>query len=273
MAHSLEERFRAALVKTDVLLPTLPESTQRVLAAFRPDSTAASIAKAVETDGPLSARALKLANSAFYKGAAPARTVTQAVVRVGMSSVHNLVQAEAQKPLYAAHDPRARAYLGKLWQHAIAAAVAAQDVAQKTRAAEPAVAFLGGLLHDVGKTALLPLLPFKEGQEWPPEGELEVVHCTAGQLLLARWNIPGDLRAAVASHHAPASAGPNQKLAATVALANGLCHLVGLAPVPAPGVLAALPGWSKALGLDDADVAQLAEALSARVAQMDAILG
>jgi HD-like signal output (HDOD) protein len=270
----LEERFRFAVAKSDYQLPTLPPSLQRVLASFGPDSTANSIGKAVEGDPSISARVMKLANSAFYKGAAPARTVTQGVVRVGMRSVQNLVNAEAQKPFYASRDPRIAAYLGKLWLHSICSAVAAQDLALKTRSGEGAVAFLAGLLHDVGKTALLPLLelPKTEGEAWPPEEELEVVHCRAGQHLLQKWNLPGDIGAAILNHHTRNPVGANARFVATIALANALAHSVGMSPSVDPAVVAAAPEWARLIGISDPDLAALTETLAARAKEMSDVL-
>ena len=270
----LEERFRLAVAKSDFQLPTLPASTQRVLAAFGPDSTANSVAKAVEADPSISARVMKLANSAFYKGAAPARSVIQGVVRVGMRSVQNLVHAEAQKPFYASRDPRIAEYLQKLWSHSICSAVAAQDLALKTRSGEPAVAFLAGLLHDVGKTALLPLLPLPktEGEAWPPEDELEVVHCRAGQHLLQKWNLPGDISAAILSHHSPNPVGANARFVATIALSNALAHGVGMAPAPNPATMAAAAEWARVVGISDADLAAISETLADQAKELSEVL-
>jgi HD-like signal output (HDOD) protein len=270
----LEERFRLAVAKSDFQLPMLPASTQRVLAAFGPDSTANSVAKAVEGDPSISARVMKLANSAFYKGAAPARTVVQGVVRVGMRSVQNLVNAEAQKPLYASRDPRIAAYLGKLWTHSICTAVAAQELALKARSGEAPVAFLAGLLHDVGKTALLPLLPLpkSDAEPWPPEDELELVHCRAGQHLLQKWNLPGDIGAAILSHHAKSPVGSNARFVATIALANALAHAVGMAPAPDPVATAAAPDWARLVGIGDADLAVITETLAARAGELSEAL-
>jgi HD-like signal output (HDOD) protein len=270
----LEERFRLAIARSDYQLPMLQASTQRVLAVFGPDSTATSVAKAVEGDPSISARVMKLANSAFYKGAAPARSVSQAVVRVGMRSVENLVHAEAQKPLYASKDPRIAGYLARLWLHSIGCALAAQDIAARLRSSEPAVAFLAGLLHDVGKTALLPLLPLprSDDEAWPPEDELEVVHCRAGQHLLQRWNLPGDINAAILGHHQQSLAGPTARFVATVALANTVAHGVGLAPSPDPAAMAKAPEWAKLLGIADADLAAISSQLPGRAAEMNSVL-
>jgi HD-like signal output (HDOD) protein len=272
---NLEERFRFAVAKSDFQLPTLPASTQRVLAAFGPDSTANSVAKAVEGDPSLSARVMKLANSAFYKGAAPARTVVQGVVRVGMRSVQNLVHAEAQKPFYASRHPRIADYLAKLWTHSICTALAAQDLALKTRSGEAPVAFLAGLLHDVGKTALLPLLPLPktDAEPWPPEDELEVVHCRAGQHLLQKWNLPGDIGAAILSHHSPNPVGTNARFVATIALANALAHGAGMAPAPDPVAMASAVDWARIAGISDPDLAVISGTLAARAKELSEVLG
>src|SRR6185436_17072621 len=129
--------------------------------------------------------------------------------------------------------------LQTLWRHSVTTAVAAEVIAGHVNQGE-AVAFTAALLHDIGKIVLASL----EGPTFVTllalagDSEQSLVeaertafgtdHADIGGRLLERWNVTPDLVMAARFHHTPEEAGPHQKLAATVHLANVIAY--SLAP-------------------------------------------
>jgi HD-like signal output (HDOD) protein len=255
-------------------LPVLPDFAMKILRMTEdPASAGPEVAKLIERDHVLSAQLVRLANSSFYAGRVPVRSVSQAVIRVGVRAVASLVAAAVQRPLYAGRNGPATSYLAGLWRHALGAAILAQDVTRRERGDDSEGAFLAGLLHDLGKTAILAVLPAPvAGEPWPPEEVLQALHCEAARLLLRGWNLPVDIEAAVVHHHDPAAAGPHARLAAIVGVADRICHRVGVAPFAHPVLEETEDPAVRILGLSEIALADLEVELEDRVAELDAVL-
>jgi HD-like signal output (HDOD) protein len=84
-------------------------------------------------------------------------TLTRAIVSLGFKTVQSPVIAASTETLYRATSSRFKDKL--LWEHAVAAALAAGFVARECRYASVEAAFTAGLLHDIGKVVLDQNLP------------------------------------------------------------------------------------------------------------------
>jgi hypothetical protein len=149
-------------------LPSLPEVAVKVSRlADDPNASAASIARVIATDQGLTARILRLANSALYGVARRVGTVQEAVVILGLGTIRNLTLAASIYPALGAAVPGYDLAKGELWRHSVAAALCAQELARRmpraprpgagaapSAAVSPDEAFVAGLLHDIGKTLL-----------------------------------------------------------------------------------------------------------------------
>lgn len=174
------------------------------------------ITKAIQADQSLTAKVLKLSNSSFYGRAREVKTVKEAILILGFMTLHSLVIATATHSLYQknARDKT----VDKLWEHSLATAIACRLIAQTVM--HPAVeeAFIGGLLHDIGKLVLAHKMTdyyraivqkveetggkFLEFEE----AEFGFNHAMIGMLLLQKWSFPDLLCEAVLHHHEPSGA-------------------------------------------------------------------
>ena len=189
-------------------LPSLPFVVGQVMQSMRePLANATHVAHLLQHDQALTARLLRLANSAFYAPVEPVRSVDHAVVLVGFSTV-NAVLVKAS--LFEAYDME---YAKPLWLHALGTACAARAVARKAGMGQLDEAFIMGLLHDIGKVALMHEYTedYRRARELAfqqriPIGKAEQIvfkcdHADVGRLLADRWGLPPEYITAIAHHH------------------------------------------------------------------------
>jgi putative nucleotidyltransferase with HDIG domain len=122
------------------------------------------------------------------------------------------------------------------WHHAVAVAITSRFLAVQSRSANPDQAFVGGLLHDIGKILLAQLFPELFSTVWAcmrrngvafVEAErrmLPVDHAFIGTRLAKRWRLPEDLSESIQLHHRSTANAELPALAAVVALANGVVN-------------------------------------------------
>ncbi len=144
--HRLSE-----VIEKTIDLPVLPATAQKVLGQMNdPDVSIEKIKKLISADPGLATKILKVANSAFYGGYRNIQNLTQAILRLGLDAVRNIVVATSMKNVYKRFGLAEKL----LWEQMIGSALAASIIAKSTRAADAEDAFIGGLLHDVGKVVL-----------------------------------------------------------------------------------------------------------------------
>lgn len=213
-------------------LPTLPAvvgALGRRLGAV--DASAAEIAHLLGHDQALTARVLRLANSAFYAPREPVRSPHQAVVLLGLSTVRAITLKASVFTAFPMAEAR------PFWLHALGVACAARGVARLAGLAPADDAFVMGLLHDIGKLALAEHLPEAYAQvraRVARDGglireaelrELSCDHAAVGAFLCAHWSLPEEFRVAIGGHHdLDRAAGPHQPWAACLHLADILAR-------------------------------------------------
>ena len=180
-------------------LPVLPEAPRRVLAMVHdPIASTGEVAEVLNEDPVLSAKVLKLANSAMFGGFEPIRELHVASARIGMRGLAQVVQTSAQSNLYTSKEPYFREMIHALWRHSLATAYTAELLAATRSGVSPGEAFFAGLVHDIGKVLLLDLIA---GQYTGPKGRLrespellqrvlDTFHPLVGLHIMDRWNLP-----------------------------------------------------------------------------------
>ncbi len=236
-----------AQVTQDVLrhiqsLPPLPIAVQRLLAvADDPDVNISELTQIIEKDQALTAHILRVANSSFYGLSRRVETISKAVVVLGFHTLRNIALRVAVLGLKRRTDGQHQPHQEALWKHALAVACAAQLLAKRLRLADPEVAFVAGLLHDLGKIVLVEvlgeryvgLLEQAEGSTAPLHVREQVVfgitHEAAGRVLCEYWQIPTLLTRVVAAHHSQegveATAPSEDPLIDTVRMANATAKI------------------------------------------------
>jgi len=229
------------LVENRVDLPVMPKVANVVMAEVTSEkSNAARLAQIISSDEGLAGRIMRVANSAFYRGPLPTTTLQQAIVRLGRNLVRDLVISLSSQSLFRSMGELEE----QLWCHAIATGIAARLVAEQTRGVDRDEAFIGGLMHDIGKAVLNGAFPerfqetvdqaAKEGiPSWQAEQEaFGCHHAAVGGVLLMQWELPQGLANAVLWHHSlddPSKIPANSRdLAIVLGGANELVNALGI---------------------------------------------
>ena len=196
-------------------VPTLPTTVLRVMQMIEdPLCSTADLARIITADPAMSAKILRLANSAFYGFRQKISNVPQAVTLLGFATLKNALLSAAVFDLF-----RLSATTGfdmaALWKHSVATATAAKMVAKRVRFPNAEKAFTVGLLHDIGKIMIARYLPtslttivqaVNEEQLAMYDAEtrtLGLAHPGFGAWVMSRWNLPTPLIEAVEFHHHP----------------------------------------------------------------------
>jgi HD-like signal output (HDOD) protein len=189
-------------------MPALSLQILNLVAA--PSMDAQRLAALVSQDPALAANVLRMANSALYRSVSEIGTVRDAIARLGFEEVARLAGGVAARSLF---NPRLRAqfasfdtHFKRLFQDALTAAMAASWLAMRKPAANSGRVYLGGLLHEVGKTIALRSVAalVAEGKIAPRPGAvpriLEQLHLAVGEDAMRAWSMPGFL-VHMAAHH------------------------------------------------------------------------
>jgi HD-like signal output (HDOD) protein len=219
-------------------IATLPEVTVKIIEIVEdPSSTARDLHNVIKNDPALSAKVLKVVNSAFYGLPGQIGSMDRAIVLLGMSAVKNIAVAASIARLFKTGKMSEKFSAKDLWQHSVAVGVAARLIARAS--GQPAgfdEVFLAGLIHDIGVLVERQAYPDKLSQVIArcsaQEGtfrdlETEVIgadHQVFGEALTTKWKFPRHLRAAVGFHHCPEKLSPElQKMGYTIQVADILC--------------------------------------------------
>ena len=222
-------------------ISTLPQIALHTLRIVNdPRSSAADLADVAQTDPAFATRVLRTVNSSFFGLQQPVTNLDHAVVLLGFREMRNLALTTHVASLFQSTTGHGRYSRQDLWLHMVSTAVVAKHIARVCRAVAPEDGYLAGLLHDVGIILLDQTLhrPFCQVldamEENSDTAEIEDAilgfdHAALGYYALTKWGIPDWIAQGAAYHHRPlACHNENRRLVCTVALANSICHRMGV---------------------------------------------
>lgn len=152
LAREIVEKLK----KNEVAIPVLPKIFRDVQDTLdNPAASPEDLVQVIEKDAVISVRLIAAANSPLYRGSMPIRTVREAVPRLGIQEVKNVVFAIASKSLCQVENHLLKILFDKIWLHALACAYCAKTLAEKMNRNKPEEYFTIGLAHDIGKLMFL----------------------------------------------------------------------------------------------------------------------
>ena len=223
-----------------VELSSLPTIHLRLDEAINnPKKSMMDIARIIREDPGLSARLLRIVNSAFYNFPSKIETVSQAVTLVGTQQIGALSLATVVMDLFEG-IPQDLVDMSSFWKHSVACGLAARAFGVLRREANAERLFVAGMLHDIGRLVMFTkaaddareaLERSKAQQQLLYCSEQEVfgfTHAVVGGLLLQIWKLPASLEEVVAYHHRPSDSKRFQADTAIIHIADILAHAMEL---------------------------------------------
>lgn len=184
---------------------------QLIQYTLRDDARVDTLTQLISVNPALTAQLLGLVNSAFFGFRQKIKTISDAVVAMGMESLRNLVLCFAVKE--ALSKKKIPGFdIDTFWEDSIRRGVAAKQIGYLVNGPVEE-AFTAGMLQDIGLLVLFYMEPEKVDR-WPllrsslpalrHEMEEELFHTThdnVGALLSKKWNLPKSYTMAIGYHH------------------------------------------------------------------------
>ncbi|MBM2833858.1 MAG: hypothetical protein HW406_1019 [Candidatus Brocadiaceae bacterium] len=218
-------------------LPTLPTVAYKLISISTNEEIGIKdVADLISRDASLSAKVLKIANSALYSLPCKISTIHQAASRLGMNAIRNLtlsfsflsVKAKGKKDVF---------NYEKYWERSLSNAVAAKLIMAEIAKSDWEEVFIVGLLQDIGELIIALSLPQQYEQvllEASHSGkdiveiEQQIIgadHAFIGYEVTKNWGFPAQLLTPIQYHHCPEGyKGSDKNLRLTV----GVVYLSGI---------------------------------------------
>lgn len=264
-------------------ISTLPQVALSVIeVAQNPDAGAAELREVVEGDPALSARVIRVVNSAAYGLRTTVTNLHQAISFLGFTQVRNLAMTASVSDIFK-NDHAIGPYSRRaLWRHLVAVGICARLIARRCRLPNFEDAFLAGLLHDIGiilidqnfHAEFERVIGALDGSMPLCDVEREFLgfdHCTFGERVAEGWRFPESVRAAIRHHHASGRyKGGSAIMLQCVEVANVVCSLRGITSTGVKCVKPALETFQW-LGFGKEDVVVLAKDLEKEMIESESL--
>lgn len=215
--ESAFQETRARIAQLVQELPSLPLVITKVLEETQKENVSATtIERLIGSDAALTAKTLRVVNSAYYGMSRQIESLSQAVVILGIQQLRNLVLSIGAMGVFRAATSTQKEAHRQYWMHSVASASAAITLARKRRVPthDQEVAFVAGLLHDFGRLFLFTNFTetYIEIDKRAKSGEnlqdlerrlLGLTHTQVGQVLAYVWKFPGRLAELMGEHEGP----------------------------------------------------------------------
>ena len=217
--------------------PLVASRLMQLLAREDPDIT--EVGQMISAEPVFATRVLQMANSPLFALTAQVKTLSHAIVVLGLARVKSITVTRALGD-YVAPALNVRS-LRVCWQNSLAGALLAEKLARASKM-DPDVAYVAGLLRDIGRLALLVKYPDSYANLLAVSGEhafdlisterelFDVDHCQAGAWLMERMPFPPELAEVVAHHH-DAPTDKTFRLVQLIQIADRMADALGFAVV------------------------------------------
>ncbi|TFW17087.1 HDOD domain-containing protein [Duganella callida] len=198
------------------------------------DAGMPELAALIAKDAAMTSKILTVANSSAYHRNQRTVGLEQSLVSLGTDMIKTLVISESVFQTFNSFPHSGSTDLRGFWKGSLTTAVIARDVARQMDYQHLEEAYLAGLLHNVGRLALLATAPKEYAFNFTARDDedlcaveqrtLQITHAEAGAWLIERWNLDSFLADSVLYHHEPiARLESSHPLIRIVRLAHLLC--------------------------------------------------
>ncbi|MTV38893.1 HDOD domain-containing protein [Duganella radicis] len=177
------------------------------------DAGMPELAALIAKDAAMTSKILTVANSSAYHRNQRTVGLEQSLVSLGTDMIKTLVISESVFQTFNSFPHSGSTDLRGFWKGSLTTAVIARDIARQMEYPHVEEAYLAGLLHNVGRLALLATAPKEYAFNFTARDDedlcaveqrtLQITHSEAGAWLIERWNLDSFLADSVLYHHEP----------------------------------------------------------------------
>ncbi len=208
--HDIRQRLKA------VRLPSMSQILLKLMDLCQSDVAGiGELARLVAQDPAMTAKMMFVANSSVYHRNESSHSLEQALSIIGTDMIKTIVINESVFQVFDKFARNNGLDLNIFWQHSLFAAVKARMLAVKMQYSNPEEAYLAGLLHDVGRLAMLGFSPKEYSQHFHADDceslclvevrTFQASHAEVGALLIEQWKLDSFIADSVLYHHEPAA--------------------------------------------------------------------
>lgn len=203
----LHDQLNKVLRDPDLELPRIPRVIQQALSLIRDEHVSfKNLAELLEQDQAVSARLLRVANSARYRGIKQVSSLEHAFARLGYREIRSILLTAAAHGIAIRTESDSQSLGKELWQRSLASGVLVAEIGKHFHRPEDE-AFMVGLLHDIGELAILRVM-----HDYQKMHNVRITrglfaelsrrwHCHVGLQLANAWNLPSPLPELIGDHH------------------------------------------------------------------------
>ena len=226
-------------------LPPLPSVASQIIGLLSdPNCSPEELETLIGQDQALVAKLIKVSNSVLFGGYQKVASLQRALTRLGVRTVKNLVLAASAHNFFPQNNSRIGIWSQILWHHSVECGMAARRIAMHVGYNDPEEAFVGGVVHDIGKLIIMLKLSdkFQQIQRLKEKNNLADIeiekqvigydHQAIGEILLKKWNMPATIQTCVRYHHNGHTESQSHTIALIVGYGNYLSHRYGFHAKP-----------------------------------------
>ena len=213
MMHQSDQDIRNRLLIAR--LPAMPQILIKLIDHLQADDAGLpELATLIAKDAAMSSKILAVANSSAYRRHGRAFGLDQSLLTLGTDMIKTLVISESVFQTFNSFPHSGSTDLRAFWKNSLTAAVLARAIAVRMAYPHVEEAYLAGLLHNVGRLALLAAAPKEYALNFMARDDealcaieqrtLQITHSEAGAWLIERWQLDSFLADSVLYHHEPA---------------------------------------------------------------------
>lgn len=258
-------------------LPAMPQILLKLIEQCQTEEVGmAALAELVSKDPGMAGKILAIANSSAYHRNNRKVGLEHSLMTLGVEMIKTLVISESVFQVFNNFSHSNSTDLRAFWKHSLSSAVLAREIAQSMKYPHVEEAYLAGLLHDVGRLALLATAPREYGANFLARDDevlcdieartLKITHQEAGAWLVERWNLDSFLSDSVLYHHECATRLGNTHPLIRIVL---LAHLLSEGDTDAEDVKAA----AALCGIELNDLATISAGAASQVLKAAEYLG
>lgn len=246
--EKIQEINRLIALVNDSEISSIKQIVTQIISIINdPDSSAKDLKDIIEIDPPLSAKLLKLSNSAFYGYPKTISEIQEAIVCIGFDAVKELALSQKVCELFEKDDYFHGYSRISLWKHSVAVAMCSKLIYRREFRERGENMYVTGLLHDIGiivfdqfqqekfKSVLKRGRSEKNNLATVEIADLGFSHADIGMAIARDWEFPDELVFGIGNHHNPeAIENGISKVISTIFIADYICQMKRIGYCDAP---------------------------------------